>query len=66
MSTNKKALEEVQSKIEWEGGLFDYVHCYGGELAPEMQSQVEAFRVAADALEGAWNALLEANGVELQ
>jgi len=54
-----EAFQRLASKVEWEGGLLEYVGIYGGDLTPEFAEEVKAFQLAADCLESKWDRFIE-------
>jgi hypothetical protein len=58
-------LDDLQNKIDWEGGLIDYVCGYGGSMPEELSKEVNAVKLAVSELENRFEELLTENGVEL-
>jgi hypothetical protein len=46
----KKEMEKLIQKIEWEGGLEEYLVYYGGDVPEELQEEARAAKEAIVAL----------------
>ncbi len=64
MSSETEQLNELQSKIDYEGGLIEYVCGYGGDMPEQLADEVKAVKESVRALEGSFHALLDEHGVE--
>ena len=47
---NSIKAQEFYDKVEWEGGLMEYVVDYGGEIPEELQDAANEFSAAAGKL----------------
>ena len=64
MSSKAEELSDLQQKIDWEGGLTEYVTGYGGDMPEELTEQTEAVKVAVRELEAGFRLLLAQHDVE--
>lgn len=62
----QEELLELQGKIDWEGGLFEYIINYAGPegMPEEVQPQARVLVEAAHELQAAFQDLLEQHHVE--
>jgi len=60
-------LDDLQNKIDYEGGLVEYVCHYAGSngMPEEVREQAKAVETAVQNLESAFRTLLKENNVEL-
>jgi len=64
MQTNKENLENLVQKIDWEGGLFEYLFNYGGEMPDELKDRVNDIQSSLQSLENEFATLLDQFDVE--
>jgi hypothetical protein len=57
--------QEFLEKVDWEGGLLDYVCGYGGPVPEAMAAEAEELERAAARLEAAFHAYRALHGVIL-
>ena len=57
-------LSELQGKIDYEGGLIEYVCGYGGDMPAQVADEVKAVKASVRELEDSFEALLNENDVE--
>ncbi len=64
--TKQKELQELQEKIDWEGGLYEYIIGYAGAsgMPEEVYPQAKALEDAAREVQSAFQTLLEQHNVE--
>jgi len=63
----QEELQELQEKIDYEGGLFEYIIGYAGPngMPEEIRPQARALEEAAQELQSAFENLLEQHDVEI-
>ena len=64
MKTNPETLTDLLSKIDWEGGLVEYVCGYGGDMPDELSDAVNNLKQAVSTLENDFGILLKNHNVE--
>ncbi len=64
MITNADNLLNLEHKIDYEGGMVEYICGYGGDMPEELIAEVEAVRLAVENLNTKYRALLKEFGVE--
>lgn len=64
MITNTDNLLNLEHKIDYEGGMVEYICGYGGDMPDELKAEVDAVKLAVEALNTKYRALLEEFGVE--
>ena len=64
MKATKETLENLISKMEWEGGLWMYIMSYGGEMPEEVKDEVDALNQASHNLYEKFASLLTEHDVD--